>query len=100
MHNDVVKLRAGAVQREANPTERHCLNLDSSHAARQLQPHVMWARLEHQPRCHEVKGGEPIAGLGMHGTFCRVLLQGVGFMLAVSEVADPLTDESGGNHLP
>ena len=40
-HNDVVKLRAGAVQREANPTEMHCWNLDSSHAARQLQPHVM-----------------------------------------------------------
>ena len=39
--NDVVKLRAGAVQREANPTERYRLNLDSTLPARQLQPHVM-----------------------------------------------------------
>ena len=41
MHNDVVKLRAGAVQREANPTGQSYSNLDSGHAARQLQPHVM-----------------------------------------------------------
>ena len=41
MHNDVVKLRAGAVQREANHTGRSFQNLDSSHAARQLQPHVL-----------------------------------------------------------
>ena len=41
MHNDVVKLRAGAVQRGANQAGQHTLNLDSSHAARQLQPHVL-----------------------------------------------------------
>ena len=41
MHNDVVKLRAGAVQRGANHRGQSYLNLDSSHAARQLQPHVM-----------------------------------------------------------
>ena len=41
MHNDVVKLRAGAVQREANPTGRLFQNLDSTLPARQLQPHVL-----------------------------------------------------------
>ena len=40
MHNDVVKLRAGAVQREANHTGRYWLNLDSTLPARQLQLHV------------------------------------------------------------
>ena len=39
--NDVVKLRAGAVQREANPTGRSFQSLDSTLPARQLQPHVM-----------------------------------------------------------
>ena len=62
MHNDVVKLRAGAVQREANHAGRSYLNLDSTLPARQLQLHVLCnsARKLHWkitrlrlPRCHQ-----------------------------------------------
>ena len=47
--NDVVKLRAGAVQREANPTERSFQNLDSILPARQLQLHVRHPSLSLKP---------------------------------------------------
>ena len=40
-HNDVVKLRAGAVQRGANHTGQSYSNPDSTLPARQLQLHVL-----------------------------------------------------------